>query len=95
MDDKYDVPGFEPDLLKAVDEIKRDHFRIPSFEAGSIVGHVDRYRVRITAGMFWDGDGAARRLSNHWTWHPVDENGARSGPDESGYGDLLIDPRLH
>ncbi|MNU42810.1 hypothetical protein D3C71_315780 [compost metagenome] len=95
MDDRYDLPDFDPDLLKAVDNIKNELFPEPGFKVGRIVSHVDGYRVRITAGMFWDGDGPERRLSNHWTWHPVDENGARSGPDEKGYGDLLIDPRLH
>jgi hypothetical protein len=95
MDDRYDIPGYDPELLKAVDEIKNEFFPVPRFETGRIVGHVDGYKVRVTAGMYWDGDAPERRLSNHWTWHRVDDMGGRVGPDESGYGDRLVDPRLN
>jgi hypothetical protein len=93
--DRYDVPGYDPELLRLVDEIKGELFPEPDFQIGRIVGHVSGRSVRITAGMYWDGDGPERRLSNHWTWHAVDETGERVGPDESGYGHQLVDPRLN
>jgi hypothetical protein len=95
MEDRYDVPGFDPEMLKVADRIKNELFPEPGFNVGDIVGHVDGYKVRITGGMFWDGEGPERRMSNHWTWHRIDADGMRAGPDESGYGSALIDPRLN
>jgi hypothetical protein len=90
----YEVPGYDPDMLRAVDRLKEEFFPTPGFKVGEIFWHADGYKVRITAGMYWDGDGPERRLSNHWTWHPVDQEGNRIGKDESGYGSLLVDPRI-
>lgn len=95
MDDNLDrtSPDFDPELLASVDQMKRDFFPGPSYDIGSIVGHVDGRLVRIISGMYWDSDAPERRLSNHWTWHPIDKDGSRCGEDESGYGSVLIDPK--
>lgn len=95
IEDRYDLPGYDPDILKIADELKNKFYPVPSYGVGDIVGHKDGYKVRITAGMYWDGDGPERRLSNHWTWHPVNRDGIQDGPSASGYGNSLIDPKLN
>lgn len=95
MSDPHQIPGYDPDLLRAVDEMKRELFPEPAYAVGRIVGHIDGYKVRIVAGMYWDGEGPERRLSNHWTWHRVNADEERTGPDVGGYGGELLDPRLN
>jgi hypothetical protein len=94
-DDRYDVPGYDPALLRATDEVKQKYFPGPSYGVGSVVKHVDGRKVRIAEGTYWSGDGPLRGLSNHWTWYPVDEAGNQVGERESGYGDQLVDPKLN
>lgn len=94
--DKLDYfADFDPEMLEIVDAMKRDLFPDPAFGVGRIVGDIGGYKVRIVAGMYWDGEGPERRLSNHWTWHPVNDAGERTGPDTGGYGWELFDPRLN
>jgi hypothetical protein len=92
MNDRYNIPGYDPHLLQVADEMKAKFFPEPSYCVGDIVSHQDGRSVRIVEGTYWAGDGALRGLSNFWTWHPVDATGVQSGAPESGYGSDLIDP---
>lgn len=92
MNDRYDIPGFDSKLLHFADEIKGRFYPEPSYKIGDIVSHRDGRQVRILDGTYWVGDGALRRLSNFWSWHPVDADGQEAGAPESGYGSELIDP---
>jgi hypothetical protein len=92
MNDRYDIPEYDPAILRIADELKSQFLPEPSYKIGDIVSHQDGRSVRIVGGTFWVGDGPLRRLSNFWTWHPVDAAGAQNGDPESGYGSDLIDP---
>jgi hypothetical protein len=92
MEDRYNIPGYDPELLRVTDDIKAKYYPEPSYKAGDIVTHEDGRQVRIEDGRYWVGEGPLRRLSNSWSWHPVDANGEPSGPRESGYGHQLVDP---
>lgn len=94
-DDPFNVPGYDPELLRRVDEIKRKYYPGPSYGVGSVVKHVDGRTVRICEGTYWSEEGPERRLSNHWTWYQVDDDGNQIGERESGYGNMLVDPKLH
>lgn len=93
MQSEYNIPGYDPDLLKVADEIKAEFYPEPSYGIGDVVTHRNGHAVRIVSGSYWVGEGALRRLSNAWRWHPVDKDGNQIGEEVGGYGSDLLDPK--
>jgi len=73
----------ETRLKNVVKNIMSEFLKESELEIGAVVPYKDGRMVKIKYGCYLDE--RYGRLSNHWTWNEVFDNGT-FGPDEEGYG---------
>ena len=70
-------------MRNVVKDIMSEFYTEIVLKIGDIVPYKDGRPVKIKYGCYLDE--TYGRLSNHWTWNEVFDDGT-FGPDESGYG---------